>query len=434
MKRHSMFQIILLGVFGSLAVAGVLIFAFAVGGNKSGAGVGKVVIWGTLDQNAFNVVLDEASQADQGLLQVSYVRKEAASFEQDLSDALAQKTGPDLFILSSDYAVKDEPKVLSIPYDQLTKVTFQSVFAESANVYLGPEGVVAIPFAIDPLVLYWNRDILAGAGYAEPPKYWDDVQQMASQITVRDISGGITRSAIALGTYRNVGNAKADLAVLLMQKGVAITARDAEGKLLSALSPRGTGGTTQPAVEALTFYTGFADPSQNYYSWNGAIQDARAAFAAGDAAIYVGYASEAIRIASMNPNLNFAMADIPQFRDAPRISTFGRVYAFAVPRVAVNQQGAFIAAQLLGTSSTTAAFAKALGIASARRDTLGQSAPGYGTLINRMAIITRTWADPDPEQTGDLFRAMIESAVSGAASLSQAVQQGDAQMQHIIGQ
>lgn len=435
MKSHSMFQIILLAIFGALGAAGVMIFALAVGGNQSATDIGKVVLWGTFDKTAFGAAFEKAMAVHPELQQVTYVHKDESTYEQALSEALAQSAGPDLFILRSDYAIKDAPKIQPLTSDQLTPIDFQGFFAEGANVYVGPQGVFAVPFLIDPMVLYWNRDILSGAGYAEPPKYWEDVVDMASRLTVRDPGGSIKTAAIALGTYQNIGNAKSDLSLLLLQKGVKIVRQQQTGALAPALSSQGAAaGAPHSSAEALAFYTSFADPSQNNYSWSGAMQDARTSFAAGDVALYIGFASEASLITAMNPNLNFAIADMPQFKNAKSSANFGRVYAFAVPRVAKNQRGAYMAAQFLDEASTTAIFARALGIASARRSVLSLPSQGYGTLFNRMAILARTWPDPDPAQTDGLFRAMIEGTVSGASSVDQSIERGDQQMAQIIGQ
>ncbi len=429
-----MFQIILLAVFGALAVAGVMVFAFAVGGDRDANTIGKVVIWGTFDKAAFNTVLEQAMQANPDLQQVSYVHKDSASYEQDLLNALAQKTGPDMFILRSDYAVKNEPKISSTPYDQISQVEFQTAFVDATDVYLGPRGVIGIPFAIDPLVLYWNKDLLGSAGYALPPQTWDEVQDVVQKVTVRDSSGQIKISGIALGTYQNIEDAKAILSALIGQKGVSITARGSTGLLTSALASSNTAKTKQPAVEALGFYTQFADPSHTLYSWDGAKQNARAAFAAGDVALYLGFASEAPLIVSMNPNLNGGIAAFPQFTDAQRKSDFGHAYAFAVPIASSNPHGALVVAELLVSATTSTAFAHALGIAPAGRDALALPASGHSALYNKMAIITHIWSDPDPIQTDNLFRAMIEGTISGAASVAQAIQNGDQQMAQIIGQ
>ncbi len=433
MKNNSLFQIVLLAVFGSLAIAGVLIFAFAVGGGQATTSIGKVVIWGTLDGKAFTTVLDQATQYNQDLQQVTYVQKNETTFERDLLEALAKNTGPDIFVLRSDHAFNEEPKIMPVPYTDLSDVTFKSMFAEAGNVFLGPEGVSAFPFVIDPLVLYWNRDILAGAGYAEAPKFWEDVREMAPHVTIKNGSSEIQTATIALGTYGNIGNAKSILSLLLLQKGVELTVRQ-NGVLSPALSDGRAGLEKQSGAETLAYYTSFADPSQSHYTWNGALPNARNVFSAGDSALYIGFASEATLISTMNPNLNYAIAPVPQFKDEERTSNFGRVYAFAIPRVASNPAGAFLTAQLLDSATTSHALSRALGIPPARRDLLSEPSQGYGNLFNRMALIARAWIDPNPVQTEYLFRAMIENVASGASSIQESIQRGDQQMAQIIEQ
>jgi hypothetical protein len=75
----------------------------------------------------------------------------------------------------------------------------------------------------------------------------------------------------------------------------------------------------------------------------------------------------------------------------------------------------------------------ALGIPSARRDVLSQNAQGDDDLFNKQAIIARTWVDPDPAKTDEIFRGMIETTTSGAALVTEAVTRADQEMAHILG-
>ncbi|MFA7309468.1 MAG: extracellular solute-binding protein [Candidatus Paceibacterota bacterium] len=431
MKGLSIFQITLLAVFAAIAVAAVLIFAFAVGGSTS-ASTGPVKIWGTLDATAFNTVIRQAVESDTRLSQVIYVQKEEKTFITEVTDALASGQGPDLILLRQDYAYSQAGKLIPIPYAKLSQTQFANTFVESANTFLSENGVLAIPLAVDPLVLYWNRDMLSTAGFSKPPQYWDELYVMARTMTKRSDNGAITKSAIAFGEYVNVDNAKDILSLLILQAGGAITARDNSGRVVPALSPK-TGDLTQATPSALRFYTEFADPSKDDYTWNRSLADARQAFATGDLAMYVGYASEQPLILRMNPNLNFAAAPIPQRRGAPRATDVGHTYGFATPRTSGNPSGAITVAYVLASTDTSKNLSTALGIPSARRDVLAQPAQGEDELFNKLAIITRAWIDPDPAKTDDIFRGMIEDTTSGASLLSEAVTRAEQQLEHILG-
>ncbi len=437
--KFSIFQMLMLAAFGALAVAGIIIFAIGASGAQSGATVGNVTIWGTLDKSAFDTALSQIIQQDQSLSGVSYVQKNAATFNQSLANAIAEQKGPDLYVISSDDAMVNANRVFPIPYTSITQQQFKDVFVSAANPFLGAKGVIALPFVVDPLVLYWNRDLLAGAGIAQPPTLWDQVPAMVQTMTVKDTTGSVQKSGIAFGTYSNVEDAKAIVSMLVMQaanvgRSVAnpITGFDPQGNFISALN-NAYGASSPPAIDALGFYTEFANPAQTDYSWNGSFTSARTSFAQGQVALYVGFASENSLIGSTNPNLSYSEQFVPQLAHSSRLITFGRAYGFAIPLNSKNPSGALLAAEKLDTASTTVAFANALGMASAKRLSLsGQT--GDQQLVNQAALAAWNWSDPDPSATGVIFQAMIDSVGSGAKTLTDAVSLADQQLLHTIGQ
>jgi len=429
MKMTS-FQIILLSVFGVFAVVGVLIFAFAVG-NTNGKSVGAVKIWGTINQATFNEFLLQLSQNDQSLSQVTYEHQDVKTYEDTLTRAIAAGTGPDLFLMSQSQVVHDAGEVIPIPFTSLSQTQFQNTFMEAAVPFLGSAGVLAVPVAADPLILYWNKDILASGGYSQPPQYWDQLPDMVDAITQKNDAGTITRGTIAFGEYDNVNDAKDIFAMLIMQAGGTITKIGQDGKLSSTISQT-NGGTIAPALSALSFYTQFANPAQPTFTWQRSLPDAQSAFAAGDVALYIGYASERSLIARKNPNLNFAVAVVPQIRNGAKVVNVSRLYGFALARGAKNPTGALTVAYTLSSAANSERFAQTLGVASARRDILGKAVTGDQLLLHKAAIASYSWTDPDPDATASLFRSMISDTTSGATTLPEAITRADSQMAHII--
>ena len=438
--KSSIFQIILLAAFGALAVAGVLIFAFAVGTDQNENVIGPVVIWGTLDKPTFDGALENIIQTNQAIIGVSYVQKDSSTFDQELASAIAERRGPDLYIISSDDALRNEARVRSIEYGNITAQQYKDAFAEATNTFLGGKGVIAIPFLVDPLLLYWNRDLLGSAGIAQPPTTWDQVPAMAQAITVKDTTGSIKTSGIAFGTYPNIENAKQILSMLMIQAANVggaepepIIGHKDDGTLISTMGSS-FGKSSPPAAEALRFYTEFANPAQSDYSWNNSFGSARAAFAQGQVALYIGFASENALIRAMNPNLSYSLVPIPQLPNSVRQITYGRAYGFAVPLESKNAQGASIVADLFATATTSAAFARAYGMAPASRSALGAHEGQAQTMINRAALVAKNWIDPDPQATNGIFRDMIGSVISGANTLPDALSQADQKLSHLLKQ
>ncbi len=425
-----MFQVILLCVFGACAIAGMLIFALAVGRGNSD-NIGQVTIWGTLDENQFVEVLRSAQDVDQSLLGVQYIQKDADSYLGEITDALASGKGPDLFILRQDFALSQESRVIPISFLELPRTDFEARFVDGTTPFVTPEYILGVPFMIGPLVLYWNKDMLNTAGYARAPQYWDEVQEMATRITKRTETGSVITATIPFGQFRNVNNAKEILSMLVMQAGGEITMRNSDGALEAALAPQ-QANVSQASLAALRFFTEFADPAKPSYSWNASLPEARKAFVGSNLALYIGLASEKPLITAANPNLNFGTAPVPQRRSAATAINAGYTYAFAVPRTSKNPNGARAVAYKLAGPDIALALSQQYNIPSARRDILSKPFTSDLNEFNKQAILVRSWVDPDPAKTSEIFRAMIEDTVSGSFLLGEAVQRADRQIATLL--
>lgn len=443
------FRTILLIVFGLLFIVGIGLFAMQQG-SSSGDEAGNVVVWGTVSQDVMDLTIRNASLVDTRFQAVEYQEINPATYQQILTDALASGGGPDLVFITDETAVADERKFLFLGQETLTPNQFYNTFVDSANVFVTGQGVEAVPILVDPLVLYWNRDMLATAGFTSPPRTWEDVASMAEQISQKDESGSLEKGGIAFGDYRNIRNAKQILVTLIMQAGNPIVIRDENGRLVSTLSPE-SGGSGSLTEKALELFTTFSNPSSPAYSWSTVFPEAQTAFAQEKAAMYVGYASERSDLLAKNPNLNFSTAALPQFAGRVKSITTARVYALAIPRTAVNPTGAFTIAYAMASPDFASALSEATGMATALRDfakaeeaeqsqdvrdlnTLIKSNPkSVRELIYYQAGLARSWLDPNPIATAQIFYGMIETVVTGAADAGEAGSRADQSIKALLG-
>ena len=448
--KSTPFQIILLAIFGAAAVVGVLVFAILTSSSSSST-AGPVVIWGTLDEKVIGQLIQDSTNGNENLAKVTYVQKDPSTFENELTRALAGGTGPDLIFFDQDIAVKDLNELSPIPYTEMTASQFQNIFIDAANPLLTPDGIAGFPILADPLVMYWNKDLLASAGLTQPPAQWSQLfTSLMQSLNQRDDSGSIKQSLIALGEYDNVDHAKDILSTLIMQAGGTVTVIDsATGLPVTALTRQDPTKKVPgvPAESALRFYTEFADASKNNYAWNHSLPSSIQAFTQGSLALYLGLASEESVIAATNPNLRFAVARVPQ-STASGVTT-ARVYALGICRGAQNPVGAKIIAYTLATKQMSQAIAEGYHMVSARRDALQaiiaqtsdtntstdnarNAVVGNVTtkqvVVAQSATIAQTWADPDPQKTDVMFRAMIEDVTSGATQITEAVSRANAQL------
>ena len=427
------FSIILLTVFIISAIVGILIFSgmIPLGSQegKEGSG-GTVVMWGTVKIASITKAIESFNKENKVYV-LKYVEKNQDTLDTDLLEALASGTGPDIFFISEDLAYKYSNKILTIPYKSYPLSVFRETFSSAGEVFLTSEGFLAFPMTVDPLVLYYNRNILDTNGIIYPPLYWDQLNEFNSKLTRKDSVGKIQKSAFALGQYSNITNAKDILSMFLLQVGNPIVF-EKKGSFLSSLNTQI--GNYKPE-EILEFYTSFTDPLNENYSWNKSLPLSRDSFIAGNLAFYFGFASELNPMIARNPNLNFNIAPVPQIKDAEVKVTSGRVIGLAISSFSKNLNSSFIVANLLATGNFAKEFAKAQNLAPARRDlllALSNSDDAFLPTFYSSALFTRSWLDPNPKESSIIFSRMIENILSNNLTVTQSMKDASSKLNLLL--
>ena len=411
------FQIVLLFVFGGMALFGLILFGLF---RTSSEGVDtQITMWGSVSSDIVNGIISDAKYNQKISININYTEKSENTFDQDLIEALASGKGPDAIILPSNLLVKYSDKLYPIPLTSLSIADFKTSFAQIGEIYLTPNGALALPLSIDPMVMYWNRDIFNEVRKGTPI-YWSDLQEIAPIITKKDASSNIVRSAVSMGEFRNVTHAKDILTMLMMQAGSQLVTKGTDN--FTAAFNQSLADDSTPAEAALQFYIDFANPIKTVYSWNRSLSNDKLAFISGDLAIYFGLASEYQDIQNKNPNLNFDVTFMPQRKDSKSALVIGNLLGVAILNASTNKSAAYNHLTTLTSSVIATAWNKKLNQVPARRDLLLiRPAETYNELAWKSAMIARTWFDPNNTQTNDIYRNVIEVVVTGKLSLDSAV-------------
>jgi len=416
--KISKFQIIVLAIFGIFIVAGVASFALYKGSNSSDS-IPTVTIWGTFPSDTFNLYVAKINVSLSQPLTINYIQKSPDTFSQEFVAALARGIGPDGLLIPVDMLLPQYDKLVAIPFTALPQRTFIDSYIEEANIYLNSNGVIAIPFTVDPLVMYWNRDTFNAAGIAAYPKYWDEFTSLNQKLTLKDENGNIRKTAVALGDFSNVGNAREILGTLIMQSGNPVTMADKDGFIQSTLK---TSAQISPAP-AINFFTKFTNPSSPDYSWNRGMAPSKSAFLAGTLATYFGFTSELADIRAKNPNLNFDVAPLPQVRTGGTKAVYAKMNGFSIVRTSPNAGAVFRVISILTDPVNLSELNQTLYLPTVRRDVIARgSNDPYITIFNQAALIARTWLDADVQKSRDIFARMIQAITSGAKTDFQAIQ------------
>ncbi len=428
MKNINIVQAIIFAVAGIAIVAAVILFTAYRGGGNNNSSLGTVVLWGTIPQSTFTTILNELSLEDESLTSLVYVEKNKDTFEDELLKALAEGAGPDLVLLNEKQIISNQRRMQEIPFESFPLRTYQDLFLDEGSLLVTETGILGFPFLVDPLVMYYNKDMLNNSGFARPPETWTELLAITPTMTQKDSSFNIFKSTIALGSFDNINNAKDIFWMLTLQAGNPVIERYVDmqqggAQRYRSLFNDNLNFTLNPAYAATNFFVQFSNPTKTVYSWNRSLSKSQTMFVAGDLAFYIGYASELPTIKRINPNLNFDMALVPQSQNSSRKVTYGAMQLFMIPRATRNVSGAITMAAKLTSRPSQQAYSTALQVASVRRDMLATtevSSP-YQSIINRSAIIARGVLEPDSRQSSAIIKELIETVVSGQYEISVAI-------------
>lgn len=432
MKNVSVFQIAVMAIFLFVAIVGVAIFAGFGGSNNSSTPA--ATIWGILPASYVSDMVRDINLATTKI-DVSYVQKDPATFEAELINALAEGRGPDIALLDDTMLFTQKNKIQPIPYAIYNERDYQDTFIPASSIFLDASGVLAVPLSVDPLVMYWNKNMFAEAGISKAPSTWSEFQSEVPRIVKKTDSSSIVKAFAPFGAFSNVTNAKQIISTFLFQLNNPITQINPNtGATFSVLDQSSDKNMSSRPIEiALSFYTAFANPASDSYSWNLSMPASRDSFLANNLATYFGFASELPLIQDKNPNLNLDVAEIPQDPDTVP-AVYGKITGLAIMKSTRNYASAIAVIATMTNKESIANWSKLSGLPSVRRDVLAeQQAGSYLTIFNRAAIKAKAWYDPNEEQSDAVFKDMIESVLTGRKPQTVAISDAVGIMNRLFG-
>ena len=289
---------------------------------------------------------------------INYRRLRLEEYENELLNALAEDRGPDIFMVHNTWISKYLTKMAPMPLT--TQVATQAVVGtvkkettyvlqtdksisvkqykdtypdavikdtvRVVNVSTNPDKrqleqrIMSVPMSVDTLAMYVNKDLLNAAGIATVPTSWSSLQQAVPRLTKQDAQGKLTQFGAAIGTGYNVERAPDLVAALMMQNGSEMSADDGTPTFNFIPTALRDVRDQPPAYQALAFYTDFANPAKEVYTWNNEQDNSLDAFLQGRVAFFFGYNYHLPTIRAGAPKLNLGIAQLPQIEGNPIVN------------------------------------------------------------------------------------------------------------------
>lgn len=347
--------------------------------------------WRVFDDEAAVRPIIEAYKTLHPNVTINYRKLRFEDYERELVNALAEDRGPDILSVHNTWMRGYEPKLaplpstLSIPFQEVTgglkkevvvtlktlpsvspravKEQFVDVVVKDVLLNVSDsqgqvrEQIYGLPLALDTLVLYANRDLLNLAGIPETPKTWPELQTAVRKLTKLNPDGALIQSGAALGASRNVERAADILSLLMLQNGA--TMLDASGSAaFHRAASSAVRGTTAPGEQALVFYTDFANPLKEVYTWSASEPNSLEAFLSGRTALFFGYAYHLPLIRARASRLNLEISGVPQIESNPEIN-FANYWIETVSRKSPRQSWAWDFVQFAASAKNVGVYLKA---------------------------------------------------------------------------
>jgi len=304
--------VFIIGIVIFFAVVFGLIYWFFLKDKLAGSSVPTVTekqevtlkYWGLWEEKETMMLLIEDYQKKNPNVKIEYEKVSIQQYRERLIARSQTGNGPDIFRFHNTWLPEIQEVITPLPKDIMTNAEYEKTFYPviQKDLKVG-DNYYGIPLYIDGTVLVYNDTIFKQAGLISPPVSWigggNDVISAVNKLSVKNASGQIITSGIAIGTATNVEHFGEIFGILTLLNGGDV-------KNLSSTE----------AVEALQLYRKFSEDGY----WDETMPNSTTAFTQGKVAMIIVPTWQIINIKAQNPDLNIKVAEIPQGLDGSAVA------------------------------------------------------------------------------------------------------------------
>lgn len=375
----------------------------------------NLTYWRLWDERDTFSPLIEAYQKENPNVTITYRKLTLNEYEKAIIDALASGKGPDIWTIHNTWLPKHLDKLEPAPESLLNLTDYQNTFVEVAsNDFVNDNKVYAIPLSVDTLALYYNKDFFNTAFIVAPPANWNEFEEDVIKLTKTDELGQISKSAVAMGSAGNVNRAPDILSLLMLQNGTEMVNAGRSAATFNLSAENRQGEAYFPGLQALKFYTDYANPKKEVYTWTPTNTSSIEAFIGEETAMMFNYSYQAATIRAKAPKLNFGIARVPQIKDSTKEVNYANYWAEVVSKSSPNKEEAWKFLTFLAKKENAKNYAEITKRPGARKDVLKDQLDNPELKIfATQALTAKSWFQIDSAAVDNIFNKMIETVVLG---------------------
>ncbi|MSR76529.1 MAG: extracellular solute-binding protein [Candidatus Ryanbacteria bacterium] len=420
----------LIAIIISIIVVIASLIVFSSTGEPQPVGFGnvkEVIIWGVDDPIFFEDAMKD--YADQFRKKATYIEKDPRTFDRDLLEAIAAGKSPQAIITSTDWIAKNRDKIAPPQESLIRAEDVEMAFIDLATMALvehkkfddkpDEKTVWGLPLWIDPLVLFWNKDLFNQSLVAVPPATWHDFLSTSNKIKELGAGGAVIKSGGALGRARNIPLHKEILALLLLQQGVSL-----EDALFISDQER-----DKISLSILRFYTDYGKSGTAAYTWHGTLAEPRELFIEGKLGMMLDHYSYKKELEDKNPHRAFDISPVPQTQGG-KLAYVADVRAITVPKGATEHDAAWALARFLVSQPELKKIISKGVVVAARRDLV--AVDSLPEILKRSVLNAKSSFEQYPKENAPIIAEMIESIANGQLLPSEATNEARLKRKRLV--
>lgn len=290
---------VLLAILSFILILIPIAYVFVKGNpfaSKNAPKKGEITWWALgMDENVLKKMIADY-QTKNPKAKINLIVQSPVDYRVRLVNSLKDKNGPDVFTIHNSWVPMMIDYLDPIPESVYTKQDYtKDFYPVTVRDMNTSDGLVGIPLEYDALTLFINEKIFSSSGQV-PPQTWDELEPLATKLTLKSTNGLILQSGLAMGLSDNVEYWPEILGLLMMQNKANLYSPVATANLSSG---------------ALSEFGNFRSVER---VWNETLPQSTVAFAEGKVAMIFAPASAANAIRKLNPDLKFKTVIVPQVR------------------------------------------------------------------------------------------------------------------------
>ncbi len=267
----------------------------------------ELTYWGLWEpESVMQPIIDEYEASNPGVnilySQQAFTNYEGIAYTRLQQASTSTEPAPDILRINNTWTPKFNQYLSPLPENIMDRTTYSETFYPTAlEDFTAKDGnIYAMPWEIDGLAVFYNKQLLSAAGYSEPPTDWDSFIELARDLTTKNDAGQILTSGLAIGTANNINHSAEILSYLMLLNNADIMDTTYTTANL----------TSDQVISAVTIYTEFTQGEDSV--WTTDLRNDLEMFYAGKLAMMFAPSWRAFDIIEAAPSIEFGIAQTPQ--------------------------------------------------------------------------------------------------------------------------